>query len=144
MIKEKTTKIPQQGKKVAGKTRGRASKGRPKNYTTTAMQLEGITIQLMTMCRHYGFRFETLQCLLMINGAWQRKRCGVSVTGLVKMCNWYSGNAYDMLYARIEDLVNRGLVEVVGKGQMNCNLYAPTVKASRELGTMSILLGEAC
>lgn len=141
MEEQKMNNVSGQDVKVSQRHPQGRKRVRPLTMKADALMLGSFVRCINAMSRNYGLRAESMQVLLLLNEHWTRERRGIAISTLSRSCTWYrSSNSHEIIRQRILILLEKGLVEVVGKGKRDSNQYAPTRRTSQELSEMTAFI----
>lgn len=103
--------------------------GKPSELSCRIIQLKEIQVIRNEFMVKYKIKAAGFDVLLDVIYNWVVNHKSSTVWGLN---NGRVGQVTAMHY-KVRRLINKGLIEISGKGNRNCNVYVPTVKAMNEV-----------
>jgi len=125
MANKKTTQTSDKTKNVKEKSREVANRGCPRINVKCMSDFFALAEYINELIRYWGITYATFNVLVVLCKEYVDYSRGCTVTSICKLQN-KKGNNYRLTLYLLDTLISRGLVEVIGKGNSNANLYAPT------------------
>lgn len=142
MATQKTKNNPKQDKNFKQASREVARRAQPHIPLSALNDLMSVLQYFNQLMKYWDLHYATFNILMAVVREYHVQGKGITMTAIMRVMG-KKGNNYRVMNNVINTLTSRGLVEVIGTGYMNCNVYAPTAASLKVLNAVVEVMSAA-